>query len=1437
MHLKDEPDQAVIPDTRRRSDMKNKSLRFMALSLAAVMALSDASIVTAAQTDTTEEIVYEGATDVDDEYTEDFDAEADEAEADFDGGDGEGTGAGGNQNGQNQEGDVSSPAPAASQTVIAATLEDHGDPKIESVFDTYSIADQTAEENVITVKFAATGLKYHRADAIHAGFYQGIGIPQYAGWTASYYYNSSDDNYSAVEDESAINYSKGSDSSMEADGVEGVTSYDTIYFDAAKAVKNADNCAYLYVKYTQDLEEGSEETPEVKTFVYKLDMGDVELFSAVPTLTAVSEGIITGPLEDKGDAHKDAQSLISDYSIGSREVSEDGKSATIGLSGDDLVIHNCGEPNAGVNGNGYWVGISIPVIPGTTTEYKQSYEAITGDVTYDSTPDGQIPATENNTGYDSFYFNADDNRLVDSQGYVYVKYTDKDNASDVAEYTIKVDMSDVNIKTNLPDAEALATIARGIDTATLEDHNQAEDKVIAANNLYKADSYTATAAVGEAGQDQINVSVSAEDLKYHYDGETVPKGGFWAGIAIPVVEGVDTHYLQSYTEVTDFGSVAFGEGLDSVIEDTETHKKTHDTVYFNIMRSDLVDNTGYVYALYTDKEDANKSEIVTYKIDFSAVGTEVTASSVTAQMKSITIAAPTEGSDPSEKEIELYIDPESRVILSAVSSDTAVAKAEIISAEEQYILKVTGLSAGETEVTVADEITGLATVVKVNVGGETVGVDSINIKNAPTVMGVGEKAKIEYVVYPTTYTDAQIVLESDNEEVIHVDQEGNIYALAPGKATVTVSTQGKEDNAKLIDRRTITVKPEASVLRVDKTSVKLNAPVKGKDDEGTDIVLKAAGTAKVRATVAPANAYTANVTWTIDDSSVASVDENGVITAKAAGFAVVTATLTKSDGSTLTQEVSVEVTGIPEDDQPLYKADALWIGKVYPVTYYDGIKQTPMPNVYYDSTLLTYGTDYTFTYTNNVNVHEGNAKDKKSPRLTVKFKGNYSGTLSEVFTIDPTNVTYMDIQTISAPVKTDKKNKQPVKQDHLKPVIMTWSGKVLKEGRDYELKYDDTREGAYTTAGDWNITISGKGNYADTSVTGTAIMHLSDVSENVVNIAKAEIKGIAKSYKYGEVNPQIAIDGLTPGEDYSVRFNNADKIGKASATITGTSDKCYGTKTVKFSIVKNPIDLKLDQWFSVKIGDNYVGFDKVEGTENEYVQQPSKENVVVVYEKSGVKPEVAAYYYYSPVSGSMKVSNKVDLKTMSGKVTVKGDGSYYKGEAVVEYTIAKQNLENLTIVVDDYAESAKAGAYKKNTVKIYDISGKELKEGKDYTLDWTGNPDNPKAGDTITVKAEGTGYYTGTVDLSIAVVDPAGKLSTGKALKSFKYKGSPVEPLASDFEIHTGKGKTAKTLEAGKDYEVAGYINNNKTGTATAIIKGTGLNSGILLVNYKITNK
>ena len=203
----------------------------------------------------------------------------------------------------------------------------------------------------------------------------------------------------------------------------------------------------------------------------------------------------------------------------------------------------------------------------------------------------------------------------------------------------------------------------------------------------------------------------------------------------------------------------------------------------------------------------------------------------------------------------------------------------------------------------------------------------------------------------------------------------------------------------------------------------------------------------------------------------------------------------------------------------------------------------------------------------------------------------------------------------------------------------------------------------------------------------------------------------------------------------------------------------------------------------------------------------------------------------------MKVSNKVDLKTMSGKVTVQGDGNYYKGVAEVEYTIAKQNLENLTIVVDDPAESAKSGAYKKNAVKIYDVSGKELKEGTDYTLDWTGNSDTPKAGDTITVKAEGKGYYTGTVELSATVVAPESKLGSGKSLKNYKYCGSAVEPSAENFDIYAGKGKTAKKLTAGTDFEVAGYINNNKAGLATAIVKGKGSYSGTVLVNFRIKNK
>lgn len=76
-------------------------------------------------------------------------------------------------------------------------------------------------------------------------------------------------------------------------------------------------------------------------------------------------------------------------------------------------------------------------------------------------------------------------------------------------------------------------------------------------------------------------------------------------------------------------------------------------------------------------------------------------------------------------------------------------------------------------------------------------------------------------------------------------------------------------------------------------------PVTGVELDKTELELTVNDTAKLTATVTPANADNAKVSWTSSDETVAIVDKNGNVTAVGAGTATVTVT-TEDGGFTAT---------------------------------------------------------------------------------------------------------------------------------------------------------------------------------------------------------------------------------------------------------------------------------------------------------------------------------------------------------------------------------------------------------------------------------------------------------------------------------------------------------------------------------------------------------
>ena len=124
---------------------------------------------------------------------------------------------------------------------------------------------------------------------------------------------------------------------------------------------------------------------------------------------------------------------------------------------------------------------------------------------------------------------------------------------------------------------------------------------------------------------------------------------------------------------------------------------------------------------------------------------------------------------------------------------------------------------------------------------------------------------------------------------------------------------------------------------------------------------------------------------------------------------------------------------------------------------YNGAAQKPSVDVYYGGNLLTSGTDYSLSYSNNVNA--GTAT------VTVTGKGIYFGSQSKNYTILPRHISYAASRLSATSYNYDGKAKTP-------GLTLTYSGSTLTSGTDYTLSYKNN-----TAPGTATVSYTGKGNW------------------------------------------------------------------------------------------------------------------------------------------------------------------------------------------------------------------------------------------------------------------------------------------------------------------------------------------------------------------------
>lgn len=315
--------------------------------------------------------------------------------------------------------------------------------------------------------------------------------------------------------------------------------------------------------------------------------------------------------------------------------------------------------------------------------------------------------------------------------------------------------------------------------------------------------------------------------------------------------------------------------------------------------------------------------------------------------------------------------------------------------------KVTAVLLGEAELIIASNQNPEAKkTVKINV---TRAVESINLDVTSKQIFVGESFTLQETVLPETASDKSVVWSSDNEEVATVNENGEITAVSRGFAKITAKTNDKGLEA-VCDVEVIQLpeeitfgKEEYSVnvgdtLTLDAAVLPENAnnqelewkssdeeiatvengvitPVKAGSCEITAVsvakqevtktvkitVVQLAETIeffcripdlwigqklRVFATVFPEDTTDKTVTWSSSDSSIATIDEYGVIRALSGGHVTITATSCDEGKleASFSLKVVEEISGIELDKTSLkleLEEEATLTATVLPAAAYD----------------------------------------------------------------------------------------------------------------------------------------------------------------------------------------------------------------------------------------------------------------------------------------------------------------------------------------------------------------------------------------------------------------------------------------------------------------------------------------------------------------------
>ncbi len=522
--------------------------------------------------------------------------------------------------------------------------------------------------------------------------------------------------------------------------------------------------------------------------------------------------------------------------------------------------------------------------------------------------------------------------------------------------------------------------------------------------------------------------------------------------------------------------------------------------------------------------------------------------------------------------------------------------------------------------------------------------------------------------------------------------------------------------------------------------------------------------------------------------------------------------------------------------------------------------------------------DFSTSYQNNTNVAYSDGAVVAGATLTFRGEGNYAGTISQQFKINPKSLADEDV------VVVEIENQGYTGLPLTPPVTIQFNSKSYGEGADtFAVNYENNTE-----FGEATVTITGQGNFTGETETTFIITNLV-VSDDVFEVRIASGDHV---FTGSEIKPEISVffkntQTELDEENYSVVYQNNINAGRASITVIFDGNY-LGTLEANFTISSRDIseaevapisDFTYDGQshypelsitlgeYSLTSNDYYVRFSTsdfvnvqtvtvtINGTGNfkgttsaEFDISPkdlSDDDIVLRVTQSNleftgseIQPAFTVTYGFLTLENGVDFDAEFSNNTNAGQATLiikaKSDNFTAGSQKSINFEIAKKELE-YSMIADIEAQHYTGYEIKPHPVVTYgDIT---LKENVDFEVSYSNNTNYGNAIATISAPEDGNFFGSISKEFNILRVSISGADVSGYEL-TYTFNDTEIKPefVVTVDGIFEEGGMTLKPLTEGEDYVVQYADDNVNVGTKRVMIVGQNNFNGDVSISYTINS-